>query len=368
MKRRRTATLLIAASATWTLGCDPIHVHAVTRDAPTEGVVANDSSAQSGDGEQSSTWPSLASDAAHTSEPTTTDEGINSSQPIGPSEPTSAPQSSGTGALSSDVTSCSGLTVSTGDTRVTVAVGSLERSYVLHVPLTADTTRPSPLIIDFHGAGGSGQDALENSSYPPVTDPEGVIMAFPDGVIGPIGAAWNVGPCCVPGVDDLAFVDALLADVQGRACIDVSRVYAVGVLTGGGMAHYLACQRSEVFAAVSPAAFDLVEETVDDCIPSLPVGVVAFRGKADERVPYEGGSSMLVPNMPVTFLGAEASFARWGSINGCTDEPTGPDARGCSAYSDCRGGVDVVLCSKENGTAEAGDATIAWPLLAQHAR
>src|SRR5690606_28079912 len=99
-----------------------------------------------------------------------------------------------------------------------------------------------------------------------------------------------------------------------------------------------------------------------------PVGVIAFRGTADERVPYAGGSSMLVPNMTMTFLGAQASFERWASINGCKGEPSAPDQRGCSTYSDCQDGVEGALSSKQPGSAEHGDATIAWPMLARHSR
>lgn len=254
-----------------------------------------------------------------------------------------------------------------GDTAVDVAVGSLTRSYVLHVPPTYDASRPGPVVFDFHGAGGSGANQRATSPYPAVTDPEGVVMVFPDGVNGPIGNAWNVGPCCVPGVDDLAFVDALVADVKQRICVDSRRIYAAGVLTGGGMAHHLACQRSEVFAAVAPAAFELLQETVADCTPAVPVSVVAFRGTADTRVPYDGGSSNMVPSMPVTFLGAQASFERWADIDGCSGGPSAPGARGCSSCTNCAAGSEVVLCTTQDGGSEPGDATIAWPIVRRHA-
>lgn len=258
--------------------------------------------------------------------------------------------------------------LSPGDTKVTIDVGSLARSYVLHVPENYDPSVPAPVIIDFHGAGGSGQDQLATSTYPEVTDPEGVVMAFPDGVNGPIGTAWNFGPCCVPGVDDLAFVDALVADLRQRVCVDATRVYAVGVLTGGGLVHRMACERSQTFAAISPAAFDLVQETVDECQPEVPISVVAFRGTADPKVPYEGGSSMLVPNMSVTFLGAVNSFDRWASINACTGEPVPVGVDGCQAYTACEDEVEVVLCTKQEGREEAGDAKVAWPILKRHVR
>jgi polyhydroxybutyrate depolymerase len=247
-----------------------------------------------------------------------------------------------------------------------VLVDSMMRSYVLHVPPTYDGSRPVPLVVDFHGVGESGESERSSSPYPLTLDAEGVVMAFPDGLRGPAGTAWNVGPCCVADVDDVAFARALVSQVRETACIDASRVYAVGVLTGGGMAHYLACRAADVFAAVSPASFDLLEENVDDCLPSRPITVASFRGTAESRVPYEGGPSSLVPGMPLTFLGAEGSFEKWAEINRCVGPASPMDANGCAAYSGCAEGVEVVLCTEEGGREGPGDPSVSWPVLERH--
>ena len=84
------------------------------------------------------------------------------------------------------------------------------------------------------------------------------------------------------------------------------------------MAHYVACHAADVFAAVAPAAFDLLEENVNGCIPQRPITVISFRGTADSRVPYTGGPSSLVLGMPITFLGAQATFEAWARIDRCT--------------------------------------------------
>lgn len=254
-----------------------------------------------------------------------------------------------------------------GDSNHTVLVRGVSRSYVLHVPPTYSGSEPVPLVVDFHGAGESGASERASSPYPELLDREGVVMAFPDGLRGPAGPAWNVGPCCVQDADDVAFARALVAQIQQTLCIDPGRIYATGVLTGGGMAHYVACHAADVFAAVAPAAFDLLQENVDDCVPARPIGVVTFRGTADARVPYAGGPSSLVPGMPLTFLGAEGTFERWAAINRCSGPPSPVDDNGCSTYASCEGGVEVVLCSKRGGGAEPGDPSIAWPILARHA-
>jgi polyhydroxybutyrate depolymerase len=170
----------------------------------------------------------------------------------------------------------------------------------------------------------------------------------------------------VADVDDVAFARALVQDVEKVACIDPRRVYAVGTATGGGLAHYLACHAADVFAAVAPAAFDLLEENVGDCRPSRPVTVISFRGTADPLVPYGGGSSAVVLGMPITLLGAQATFKKWADIDQCTDLPSAEDGNGCSSYSSCQGGVEVILCTKQGGGLEAGNASVAWPVLKRH--
>lgn len=254
-----------------------------------------------------------------------------------------------------------------GDSVQTLDVAGVTRRYTLHLPPAYDGTKEVPLVLDFHALGETGKSELSSSPYPAVLDPEGVIQAFPDGLRGPAGTAWNVGPCCVEDVDDVAFARAVVAHVQSVACIDPTRVYAVGVLTGGGLAHYLGCHAADLFAAISPAAFDLLAENVDDCTPQRPITSISFRGTAtSSRVPYEGGPSSLVPGMPLTFLGAEVTAERWASINGCDSAPSAPDANGCVAYPGCDAGVEVILCTKEGGREDPGDPNVAWPVLARH--
>jgi polyhydroxybutyrate depolymerase len=270
------------------------------------------------------------------------------------------------GSSDSAPTVCPSPGLQAGDTDRTVQVGSTSRSYVLHIPPKYDNSKPAPLILDLHAQNGTGAGERAGSPYPAQTDPEGVVMAFPTGLKGPAGNAWNVGPCCVAKVDDVAFARALVVQVETIACIDPTRVYAVGLATGGGMAYYLACHAADVFAAIAPAAFDLLQENVADCIPSRPVTVISFRGTEDPLVPYAGGPSSVVPGMPVTFLGAQKTFEKWAEIDQCTGTPSAKDSNGCSAYSNCQDGVEVILCTKQGGGLEAGNASVAWPVLKSH--
>jgi polyhydroxybutyrate depolymerase len=273
------------------------------------------------------------------------------------------------GADSATPVTCPSPTLPPGDGMQTVQVSGASRSYFLHVPSTYDGTKPVPLIVDFHAITPSSTPAMQQrnlSTYPDVVDPEGVVMAFPSGLMGPSGVAWNVGPCCVANVDDVAFTRALVAQISMTACIDPKRVYATGFSMGGGMAHYIACHAADIFAAVAPSAFDLLQENAVDCLPPRPITVISFRGTADNVVPYGGGFSSVVPMMPVTFLGAQGTFQKWAAIDQCGVTPSAPDANGCSTYPGCQGGVEVILCTNQGGGPAQGNAAIAWPILKRH--
>jgi polyhydroxybutyrate depolymerase len=233
------------------------------------------------------------------------------------------------------------------------------------VPSGYTGASPVPLLVDLHPLLSTSSFQRTNSGYAALSDQKGFIVAYPQG----IDNAWNVGPCCTTSrtVDDVALVKAIVAEVKSAGCIDPKRVFAAGYSMGGGLSHYLGCHAADVFAAVSPAAFDLLTENETDCTPARPISVLSFRGTADPIVPYAGGASKPPNGLNVTihFLGAEGTFKKWATLNGCTGDPTA--AGGCSTYSQCRDGVEVTLCTAQGGGHVTGDATKGWAFFERHA-
>ena len=170
----------------------------------------------------------------------------------------------------------------------------------------------------------------------------------------------------VADVDDVAFAKALVAQIQETASIDPKRICAVDFSMGGGMFHHLACHPADVFAAVAPAAFELLEQNAGDFAPPRDITRIPFRGTFDPIVPYASRSCSLVSRMPVTFLGVRARFERWADINQCTGSPSAEGSQGSSTYSSCQGDVEVVLCTKQGGGHEAGNASVGWSVLRRH--
>lgn len=255
-----------------------------------------------------------------------------------------------------------------GSTDGTITVDGTNRTYVLYIPSSYTGNTPVPLVFDWHGLMLNGSiEQLMFSSYVAKADEEGFIMVFPNGIDG----AWNIGPCCTVSrdVDDLSFARELVKKLTSELCIDSKRVYSVGFSMGGGMSHFLACNAADIFAAVAPAAFDLLLEEEEPCRPSRPISEISFRGTADFIVPYDGGASRPPNGLDVTihFLGAEATFQKWAELNGCTGTPIdGVAGIGCRTYTECDEGVEVTLCTNEGGDHLPGDANIAWPMIKKH--
>lgn len=264
----------------------------------------------------------------------------------------------------SEPPACPATVLAPGDYNKAITISGKKREYILHVPKSYLGDAPVPLLVDFHPIGGSASGESGSSPYKNVTDKEGVITVYPNGLAGPMGNAWDVGPCC-SDANDTGFVRALVTEVKTLTCIDSKRVYATGFSMGGGMSHYSACHLADVFAAVAPAAFDLLKENEASCSPSRPIPVISFRSKGDYIVAYDGGLSSVVSGMPIHFLGAKGTFKKWAELNKCKGSPSEEDSNGCSTYSDCNAGVKVTLCTKQGGGHDYGNASVGWPWLKQ---
>lgn len=261
------------------------------------------------------------------------------------------------------VVSCAGKTYQAGDHRMSVNVDGKSRTFIMHVPSTYQGDKAVPLVVDYHPVMGSGQGQLNDTKYKPLTDLEGVISLYPDGTKSAnpskMGPGWNVGPCCSDD-DDVKFSREMIKMVEEKVCIDTKRVYAAGFSMGGGMSNHVACNMSDIYAAVAPAAMDLNTTNSATCNPVRPISIIMFRGTADGVCRYGGGDSGF--NDGLNFLGAEKNFKFWAEKNGCTGVPT-TNSNGCQEYSNCKDGTKVVLCTKQGGGHEQGDGSIGWPFL-----
>jgi polyhydroxybutyrate depolymerase len=259
------------------------------------------------------------------------------------SEPAPAPPAMTPTPVPSDVGStapeCPSTAVITpGDSTQSLRHEDRDRTYLVHVPASYTGMKVVPLVLDFHGRGGSGSQEAGSSGWRQKADQEGFIAVFPDG----IDSSWNVGNCCGQpfdqNIDDVGFARAIVAELREQACIDPGRVYATGLSNGAGLAHRIACEAADVFAAIAAASADLV---TDPCMPARPISELSIRGTADTLVNYEGGN---VGSTGWYSPGAVGTFELWREINGCSGSPE-IDHEYCQTHAECAQGVEVTLCT-----------------------
>lgn len=189
----------------------------------------------------------------------------------------------GTAPTGSATTDGSSAPIPVGSSTRTLEVGGLPRSYLIYRP--AQLAARAPLVMMLHGGFGSGAQAESSYGWDAEADIRHFVVVYPDGD----GRAWNVGGgCCgTPGrtnVDDVAFLSAVVGDVQSALPIDHAMIYATGISNGGMMAYRLACD-TKLFAAIGPDSATLL----GDCPTPHPVSVIAIHGTADQSIPYNGG-------------------------------------------------------------------------------
>jgi len=222
-----------------------------------------------------------------------------------------------------------------------------QRSFLLHIPESVDeSTPPMALVLNFHGYTGSAASQREMTRLDELADEEGFVAVHPDG--HGWARSWNAGDCCGVSardeLDDVALARAIVDHVATLASIDHSRVYAMGFSNGAFMSHRLACEASDLFAAIAPVS-GVLGIAPEQCTPARPVPVLHTHGTADSTVPYEGGGQL-------EFRSVAETVSHWVEINGCSEELTEVtlnDVTTCEIYQGCEGSAEVQLCTIREG-------------------
>lgn len=193
------------------------------------------------------------------------------------------------------------------------------RPYELHVPPAYAAGTPAPLIVLLHGYGASGAQQDSYFGFAELAAARGVLVAYPDGTVNRAGLRfWNATDACCnfhgSAVDDVAYLTAVLDDVERRYDVDPRRVYFVGHSNGAFMAHRMACELATRVSGIVALAGDVWEDA-SRCKPARPVAVLQVHGDRDLVIPYDGGTifgrTEQIPSAP-------ESIATWAALDGCT--------------------------------------------------
>lgn len=281
-------------------------------------------------------------------------------------------------------------------------LGAIQRHYVVHVPLaySSDNNVPVPLLVDFHGWGGTDQYQMNSVPWKSVADadPEGFIIVAPAGMddnpaggwwgswncssdTGPLGKTcdksnienhypcYSSCPTCDPETacdwtscyDDVYFTQLLVDAINSEWCVDTNSIHMSGV-SNGGMYIYskLIPQMSNVVASYGPVSGSPLLGFND--FPPNPVNIIDFHGVNDGTVPYMsvGPNDIGPSNTVISWDGFYyhqkpimlAEIRDWMLCNP-EPEPWATDMDGtegwkCLLWSGCQGGKEVVSCTGDH--------------------
>lgn len=204
-----------------------------------------------------------------------------------------------------------------------LVAGGMPRRFALRLPRTPAGGPAMPLVLLLHGNGLDGQAMREWTRFDRQADAWGWAIAYPDGHERCWADGRGVTAADAAGVDDVAFLRAIIDWSAERYGTVPDRVVVAGMSNGAFMAHRLALEaghRVAVMAAVAggmPAALAEVR-------PAHAVSALLIHGTADRVSPIAGGYSRRrgpngEPRGRTLSLGETAE--RWRAIDGCPPEP-----------------------------------------------
>ncbi|MGF1639945.1 MAG: PHB depolymerase family esterase [Rhodospirillales bacterium] len=177
-----------------------------------------------------------------------------------------------------------------------VTVDGRPRAYRVCVPADADDRLP--VLMHLHDQGESAERACQSTGWHRLGSRAGFITVYLQGCAADGGSctdsdgfAWNDAAVDRhSGVDETAYVRAVLAKVASEHRLDATRVHAVGLGQGGNVASLLACRAADVFAAVAPvnAAAKFAACSTGDTVIDDPVSVFPVNGDLDRTAPWQG--------------------------------------------------------------------------------
>lgn len=240
-----------------------------------------------------------------------------------------------------------------------------------------------PVVIFLHGGGGNAHsaqattcrngDAADASCLQAVGDREGFITVFANGYHRPSNPlnmrTWNAGggttyacasgAACADGSDDVAYISAVIDQIESDLAIDTSRVYVMGFSNGAAMAHRVGCELSDRVAAIVAVSGANEFGADGTCAPTDPVAVMHIHGTADACWSYVSSRQACADSDPLPKVGVAESTAAWVDALGCETVPvpsTMPDidpadgtTTSVDGYGGCEGGVEVRILTVSGG-------------------
>lgn len=174
-----------------------------------------------------------------------------------------------------------------------------------------------PLVIFLHGAGDDAGYAYQAYGFPEMSDREGLVVVFPDGLL----KRWDALGTVRGKSDDEAFLSELISEIRRTHSVDPRRIYLCGHSNGAMMTAAFAAKHSDQIAAIGlvagAAGWETAHTRITVARPSRPLPVMIVHGMRDPNLPFAPPP----PHDDLQALGPQASAEFWAAANGCDLAP-----------------------------------------------
>jgi polyhydroxybutyrate depolymerase len=241
-----------------------------------------------------------------------------------------------------------------------ITVDGIEREYIVHLPKYAKSTDGLPLVLVFHGGGGTASQIMNHSKFNKLSDNEDFVVVYPNAV----DKNWNdgrIGDKLPMERDDIKFISNLIDTLYAFYKIDIKRVFSTGISNGGFFSIYLALKLSDKILAIAPVTASIPENLKDDFKTQYPVSMLLINGTKDPLVKYDGGPVGFKDDETGrgTSISTDWTVKIWVNNNGCqqstkiVDIDNTDSDDGCTAkkytYYKCNDNTEVVLVKITGG-------------------
>jgi polyhydroxybutyrate depolymerase len=211
-------------------------------------------------------------------------------------------------------------------------VGGLARRFTIRLP--ASTSGGIPLVLVLHGnhPDAGGWSMREWTTFDKQADAWGFAIAYPDGVGGCWADGRGVTTADEAGVDDVAFLRAIIGWSAERHGTWPDRNVVAGMSNGAFMAHRLGLEASDQVAVLAAVAGGL-PASLRDVQPAHAVSAMLIHGTDDTFSPIGGGYSRhRGPNGELRgrTLSMDETAERWRAVDRC---PPGPGETHATEFS-----------------------------------
>ncbi|MBO2453414.1 MoaD/ThiS family protein [Actinomadura barringtoniae] len=210
-----------------------------------------------------------------------------------------------------------------------LTVDGLARGFTIRPPNGPSADGPRPLVLVLHGnhpdEGAGSRMMRELTTFDDQADARGWVVVYPDGHSGNWADGRGVTTAEEAGVDDVAFLSALINHMAAHHGTWPDRTVVAGASNGAFMAHRLALAAGDQVAVLAAVAGTL-PVALHEVRPAHAVSALLMHGTADEIAPIGGGYSRhRGPNGELRgrTVSLDATAERWRTIDRCP--APGPD-------------------------------------------